>query len=223
MKQVSFVLIFIAVFCFVGNAQSYDWGKVSGEQIEDVFLRKDKSGVLEYETASLVINASDPVTSSQEILTLQNSGESVFSASADGNLKIKGDLSVGGEVSGSRQYLIFSHQEEVSTGWMEMVGGIPCSSTKGYVIGRSGSITGIFSSAMVNDVDWGIYVRVYKNNVDTGLKNYFGSSGNSKDYDTQTKGEDIFAAGDIIHVQVTANQSFETLEDLITIVEITTD
>lgn len=108
--------------------------------------------------------------------------------------------------------------------FLNMATGVQGSLDKGYVMMRSGSITGIATNMEVTSsfVGKGIEVIIYKNGEEVGFRNVLGadSLGVKIDYDVQSKGIVNFKAGDIISVYVDSGDG-ATWDDVTTTIEIT--
>jgi len=104
--------------------------------------------------------------------------------------------------------------------------GVQTGSEKGYVMVRTGSITGISTNLEVlNNALENIEITIYKNGEEVGFRNIIStdSVGSKKDYDIQAVGNLEFEAGDLISVYLTADaESGVVWKDVITLVEITT-
>ena len=84
----------------IPQAQEYPWGKIGEEQIEDVFLHNDRADAMVGANAALTIQASNPDPADQDLLLLKSAESIVFSANAEGDLHLVGDLTVNGILSG---------------------------------------------------------------------------------------------------------------------------
>lgn len=91
---------------------------------------------------------------------------------------------------------------------------------KGYVMLRSGSITGISTNLDISG-NGRIFIKVYKNNVDTGFENLISSNDlKSLDYDLQSEKVVKYYPGDVISVYVTI-EGEANWGEVVTIVETT--
>ena len=119
------------------------------------------------------------------------------------------------------QYLYFGISDEMDeSSYLETSSGVKTGKQIGYVMLRSGSITGISTSLEVSGAGK-LLVKVYKNGEDTGFHNLITTEGKSNiDFDLQS--EDIlnYQPGDIISVYV---QQFGTVDwnNVVTSVETT--
>ncbi|MEM4625737.1 MAG: hypothetical protein QXJ28_03175 [Candidatus Pacearchaeota archaeon] len=119
------------------------------------------------------------------------------------------------------QLLNFGYKgESEDSDYLEVFSGVKTGPDKGYIMIRSGSITGISSSLDLRG-EGEVEISVYKNGVDTGFRNLIGSTDSKKiDYDIQSEGALTFNPGDIISVYVSVNGDVIWSND-ITLVEIT--
>jgi|WetSurMetagenome_2_1015567.scaffolds.fasta_scaffold11561_8 hypothetical protein len=135
-------------------------------------------------------------------------------------LASQGDLIVSQD---KREFLNFGFNGQVdSSGFLRSATGVEGSLEKGYVMMRSGSITGI-STSLEFLSKGNAEIIIYKNGNPIQFGNTFvsDSAGTERDYDTQSKGTVSFEAGDIIsaYIQTDGIQ----LKDITTLVEITTN
>ncbi|HLD98426.1 MAG TPA: hypothetical protein VI815_03805 [Candidatus Nanoarchaeia archaeon] len=105
------------------------------------------------------------------------------------------------------QYLSFGISGSInSSTYLESSVGVKTSGEVGYVMMRSGSITGISTSLEIYSGDGELEIRVYKNGKDTGFNNLISSDGKRKvDYDLQSEEIVNYNAGDVISVYVYQN------------------
>jgi hypothetical protein len=141
-------------------------------------------------------------------------------------LKNKGDIFFMGE---NQQFLIFGSSDEMtkSGGFLESASGVQGSIGVGYVMLRSGSITGLSTNlnVMTESKDEMIDVIVYKNGEPMSFGNSLDASsqGIKKDLDIQSSGTNEFEAGDVISVYVSSASGAEGVsswKEIITIVEV---
>lgn len=123
----------------------------------------------------------------------------------------------------TRQLLHFGFNGEMfAQGFLKTATGVS-SEEKGYVMMRSGSITGISTILEISETSSGkIEIIIYKNGEPIGFRNTLNafSLGMQKDYDLQSKNVVMFKPGDIISVSIKTSENIP-LEDIITMVEIT--
>ncbi|MFA6022750.1 MAG: hypothetical protein WC781_01540 [Candidatus Pacearchaeota archaeon] len=102
------------------------------------------------------------------------------------------------------QYLTFGFSgESVKSRYLDSATGVQSSAERGYVMMRPGSITGISTSLGIKDGTGKLYIKVYKNGVDTGFSNMITSSDQKKiDFDTQSENVLTYVPGDVIAVYV---------------------
>jgi len=137
-------------------------------------------------------------------------------------LESQGDLIVAQD---KREFLNFGFSEETSESiFLKSASGVDSSLEKGYVMMRSGSITGISTSLEILSGEGNVEIVVYKNGEEIQFGNTFAvsSSGVDKDYDVQSKDTILFEAGDIISAYVKLSSGV-SLKDINTLVEITTN
>jgi hypothetical protein len=106
---------------------------------------------------------------------------------------------------------------------MKTATGVDGSLDKGYVMMRSGSITGISTEIEALKGNGNIEVIIYRNGKEIQFGNTFvvDSNGIKKDYDVQSKETVLFEAGDVISAQVKSSDGV-SWKDATTLVEITT-
>ncbi len=136
-------------------------------------------------------------------------------------LRSQGDLIISHD---KRMFLNFGASGEVANSeFLNTAAGTEGSLNKGYVMMRTGSITGISTALDVTQIseDGQVEIIIYKNGEPIGFGNTFNSdtTGIKKDYDTQSKGVVTFEPGDVISAYAKVNGS---VRDVITLVEITT-
>jgi len=123
-----------------------------------------------------------------------------------------------------RQFLSFgfsgvSNESE----FLRMSSGVEGSLEMGYVMMRSGSVSGL--SSILNGVEGqgDVEIIIYKNGEEVGFRNMLSvSDGVSKDFDFQSEGVVTFEAGDVISVYVSSDEGL-TWGDVTTTVEILTE
>lgn len=124
-----------------------------------------------------------------------------------------------------RQFLNFGFNGEMEdSSFLKTATGVETSLDKGYVMMRSGSITGVSTNLEVLEAGTGqLDIIVYKNGNAIGFGNTLiaESAGIKKDYDVQSKGSVTFKPGDVISVYLN-EKGDSTWRDVITMVEITT-
>lgn len=149
--------------------------------------------------------------------------EKIFVVSYSVNkLKSQGDLIISQD---KRQFLSFGFGGTMeASNFLKTATGVKTSLDKGYVMMRSGSITGISTNLEVLEAGNGqLEIIVYKNGNAIGFGNTLvaETTGVKKDYDVQSKGSVTFEPGDVISVYL--NEKGESIwSDVIAMVEITT-
>jgi hypothetical protein len=136
-------------------------------------------------------------------------------------LKAQGDLIVAQD---KREFLNFGFSGEASTSeFMKTATGVDGSLDKGYVMMRSGSITGISTDLETLSGNGNIEIIIYRNGQAIQFGNSFviDSAGIKKDYDTQSKSTVPFEAGDTISAYVKSSDGV-SWKDATTLVEVTT-
>jgi len=120
--------------------------------------------------------------------------------------------------------LNFGHDGEVGESlFLETATGVQTSEEKGYVMMRSGSITGLSTNLeVIETTELGeVEIIIYKNSEPVGFRN--GVLGNStgimKDYDTVSIDTIAFEPGDVISVYTEVSENV-IIKDVITIMEI---
>jgi hypothetical protein len=115
--------------------------------------------------------------------------------------------------------------ERNASSFMKLSSGVEGSLDRGYVMVRSGSITGISTSLDVTQPDdsGSIKILIYKNGELVGLGNMLevSSSGTKKDYDIQSLDIVNFSPGDAISLYLDSEGS-ASFRDVTAIVEIST-
>ena len=124
----------------------------------------------------------------------------------------------------NKMILNFGHGGVVDNSlFLETATGIQTSEEKGYVMMRSGSITGLSTNLEVLEANeiGEVEIIIYKNSEPTGFRNGFlvDSTGIAKDYDTLSANTITFEAGDVISVYVEVDGTI-SVQDVITIMEI---
>lgn len=101
------------------------------------------------------------------------------------------------------QYLQFGKTLGSASVYLDSASGVESGEDNGYVMMRSGSITGISTSVIISDGNGKLSIRIYKNGEDTGFENLISSQDKKKlDYDLQSEDIVTYAPGDIISVYV---------------------
>lgn len=110
------------------------------------------------------------------------------------------------------------------SGFLKTATGVEGSTEKGYVMMRSGSITGLSTNLEVLSGEGSVEVIVYLNGEPIGFRNTIlgNSTGVKKDYDTQSLGVVNFEKGDVISVYVKTESNI-IFRDVINLVEISTE
>ena len=135
-------------------------------------------------------------------------------------LKAQGDLIVAQD---KREFLNFGFSEEGDKSeFMKTATGVEGSLDNGYVMMRSGSITGISTNLEALKGNGNIEIILYKNGQAIQFGNSFviDSAGMNKDYDIQSKETVTFEAGDTISAYIQSSDGV-SWKDVITLVEIT--
>jgi len=111
-----------------------------------------------------------------------------------------------------------------TSAFLKTATGVMTSADAGYVMMRTGSITGISTNLEIMGGTGKLKIKVYKNGEDTGFENIIDvpPEGPRIDYDTQSEYIDEFSPGDAIAVYVEVIGNVEW-RNAITMVEITTD
>jgi len=124
----------------------------------------------------------------------------------------------------NKMILNFGHDGEVGESlFLETATGVQTSEEKGYVMMRSGSITGLSTNLeVIETTELGeVEIIIYKNSEPVGFRN--GVLGNStgimKDYDTVSIDTIAFEPGDVISVYTEVSENV-IIKDVITIMEI---
>ncbi len=137
-------------------------------------------------------------------------------------LKSQGDLIVSQD---KREFLNFGFAGESNNSeFLKTSTGVDSSLEKGYVMMRSGSITGISTSLEFIQGAGNAEIIIYKNGEPIQFGNSFvvESDGVKTDYEVQSKGTVTFEPGDVISAYVKVSDGV-LWEDANTLVEITTD
>lgn len=93
--------------------------------------------------------------------------------------------------------------------FLESSTGVLLNENKGYVMLRSGSVTGISTSLDLSG-NGKIFINVYKNGLNTGFHNLISSEDNEKiDYDLQSDNIITYNAGDILSVRIEVSGNVE--------------
>ena len=124
-----------------------------------------------------------------------------------------------------RQFLNFGSVGEMTAGFLETATGVEGSLEAGYVMMRTGSITGISTNLdVVNSSSGNIEIIIYKNGEAINFGNTIDafSSGIKKDYDVQSRDVVEFHPGDVISAYARSSDGESAFKSVITMVEITT-
>lgn len=132
----------------------------------------------------------------------------IGTAAPEETLHVSGNARVSGELQGCRMLLQFSR--ELSTtlndaGRTLKVGEVQCNGSTpiGCVMPRPGSITGWSLYYEIEGTPTGdLRVEIYKNTASVWNTNLTSTNGDHYEYDTQARGTDTFAAGDVINMVV---------------------
>ncbi|MEK6913393.1 MAG: hypothetical protein AABW47_01850 [Nanoarchaeota archaeon] len=122
-----------------------------------------------------------------------------------------------------REFLNFGFDGEMKeSGFLKTAVGVEGGLEKGYVMMRSGSITGISTSLELLGGNGNLEIIVYKNGKPIPFGNSFivENIGMKKDYDVQSKDTITFEAGDVISLYVQASEGI-SWKDVTTLLEIT--
>ena len=136
-------------------------------------------------------------------------------------LKSQGDIIVAQD---KREFLNFGFSGQADQSeFMKTSTGVDGSLDKGYVMMRSGSITGISTELETLSGNGNIEIVIYRNGQAIQFGNSFvvDSTGVKKDYDVQSKGTVPFEAGDTISAYVKSSDGV-SWKDATTLVEVTT-
>ncbi|VVB84100.1 Uncharacterised protein [uncultured archaeon] len=137
-------------------------------------------------------------------------------------LKAQGDIIVSQD---KREFLNFGFSGEMdSSGFLKSASGVSTDLERGYVMMRSGSITGISTSLDLLKGSGNVEIVIYKNGNQINFGNTLiaDSAGVKEDYDTQSKGTVPFEAGDIISAYLKSSEGI-SLKDVTALIEITTN
>ena len=139
--------------------------------------------------------------------TMNVTGAVAFSDSAyfADNVTIADTLKVEGEFKGARLILPVGGNAVNQTGdiWLKGAGYSTHNTTKGYVMGRTGSIVGASNLYNIDSYTPTVTVetKVYVDAVETyTLSDTIDGTGIRAVYGTQARGTDTFVAGDILHI-----------------------
>jgi hypothetical protein len=136
-------------------------------------------------------------------------------------LASQGDLIIAQD---KREFLNFGIGGEViSSRFLNSATGVEGGLEEGYVMMRSGSITGISTNLELLNAG-NAEIIIYKNGNPVQFGNTFisDSDGIKKDYDVQSKGTVSFEAGDTISAYIQSSEGTK-VKDITTLVEITTN
>ncbi len=155
------------------------------------------------------------------IYQINGSSRPLFMITASGNLFRKTQSTVY-EI---RTLLSFGVGEETSSSeFLKMPGMVQGGAKKGYVMMRSGSITGISTNLEIlkSASGEGAEIIIYKNGKNTDFENFIpaSSTGVKIDYDTQSKGILTFNPGDVISVYLKLGDGLSA-SNIATSIEIT--
>ncbi|MFH0808541.1 MAG: hypothetical protein V1888_02905 [archaeon] len=125
----------------------------------------------------------------------------------------------------ARLLLSFGVSGEVGeSGFLNMANGVNGNLEKGYIMLKSGSITGISSNLEVKESveDRSVEIVIYKNGEEIGFRNVLSldSEGVVIDYDVQSEGIVNFKTGDVISVYLNSGDNV-LVSDITTLIEVT--
>jgi hypothetical protein len=111
-----------------------------------------------------------------------------------------------------------------NSGFLKTATGVEGSTEKGYVMMRSGSITGLSTNLEVLGGEGSVETIAYLNGEPIGFRNTISTNttGVKKDYDTQSIGIVNFEKGDVISVYVKSESNI-VFSDVINLVEISVE
>lgn len=122
-----------------------------------------------------------------------------------------------------RSLLSFGFGSEMGSGFLNIANGVQGGLEKGYVMMRSGSVTGISTNLEVLNSEEGgrVEIVIYKNGEEVGFRNVLSADVSSVviDYDVLSKGVVGFEAGDVISVYVNVDNGV-FVGDVVTMVEV---
>ena len=129
-------------------------------------------------------------------------------------------------VDKKRSYINFGYGGEASgSGFLDTATGVTTDNDTGYIMIRSGSITGMSTNLEIINASHKavIEIIIYKNGEALGFGNTLSASkvGTKTDYDLLSEGTITFEAGDVISVYINSEQGV-VWRDIITMIEITT-
>lgn len=212
----SFILLMIS-FVIAQNAEN-----TIEKNIEEI-LKENVSNITEVDPASEEINISNATIDNKvKIYKAElEKGDKVFviTFSEEGFKKIS-------QIYYATSFLGFGlNEERNASSFLRMSSGVEGSLENGYVMVRSGSITGVSTNLDISQFSEGgsIRILIYKNGELVGLGNLIdaSSSGTKKDHDIQSLGIVEFKAGDTISVYLESSGGV-SFRDVTTIVEIST-
>ena len=130
------------------------------------------------------------------------------------------------EIDLKRSYLNFGYEGKIhNAGFLQTSTGVETSVEKGYVMMRSGNITGISTNLDVTKsaADAQVEIIIYKNGEVLGFGNTLvaDATGVKTDYDIQSEGIGSFEAGDVISTYLNVIGNVD-VSDITTLIEITT-
>lgn len=120
-----------------------------------------------------------------------------------------------------RTTYFFGSDEILSgTSYLAMATGVPSSATRGYVLPRDSSVTGVSTSLEVVSGEGVVQIIIYRNGEAIGLRNVLVSSGSGTlvDYDLYSYGVTPYFAGDTLSVAVVSSDVVVT--NIVTQVEV---
>ncbi|MCK5043841.1 hypothetical protein KAR52_02465 [Candidatus Pacearchaeota archaeon] len=229
MKKI-FIILGIGIILLMLTGVFAESPKSSDEFKDFINEIKEKKEITDEEILSVTeigfdelpseINLGDIADNSIAIYQMEyGEDKPTFVLTAKDPTEFKEPVSISADI---RQLLHFGFNGEMTeSGFLQTATGIS-SEGKGYVMMRSGSITGISTILETNETaSEKIEIIIYKNGEPIGFRNTLNIiSGIQKDYDLQSKNIVTFNPGDVISVSAKTSEN-TLLKDIITMVEIT--
>jgi hypothetical protein len=204
---------YVKIFVSKRDINPIDITKISKVDFNDLPKEVNIENVGDTNLAIYQIDYNNPLEGEDKLFVITYSVE---------ELKAQGDLIIAHD---KRQFLQFGFAGEMTeNGFLETATGVEGSLEKGYVMMRSGSITGLSTNLEVTVGGEGnIEIIIYKNGEQIGFRNTIpvDSMGIKEDYDIQSIDVVTFEPGDIISIYVNAPEGI-IWKDVITMMEITT-
>jgi hypothetical protein len=229
-RGVSVLVIFLVLLSVGAFAQTVSEGVVSQNVQKYVESFVEKGGITSDQIESVKEVDKSKLPDDIEIKKIENNKVGIYEVNYAQDSESKKvfvvtysaeDLAKSEQVFKNIDYLDFGFDGSFDdSAYLKSGSGVQTGRDNGYVMMRSGSITGISTSLELAG-DGEVEIEVYKNGVETGFSNLISSSDkDKKDYELQSENVVNYQAGDVISVYVKKSGEINW-SNVVTLVEIT--